>query len=133
MILGWDSVANQNPSRNPNNPLGGRIQQYIDRMAQSRNDIFQEGPKKRGLPTEPTDASAHAKRMRVGVETPPQLKIPPLPPGPNSFAQLFTLTDDTGLTSFDVKQLPLDLIVKITVPVLAKVDQSSLDQAVGVC
>lgn len=102
-------------------------------MAQARNDIFQEAPKKRGLPTEPTDAADNAKRMRVGVETPPQLKIPPLPPGPTSFAQLFTLTDDTGLTSFDVKQLPLDLIVKITVPVLAKVDQSSLDQAIAVC
>ncbi|KAK2758656.1 hypothetical protein FQN54_003346 [Arachnomyces sp. PD_36] len=119
--------------RNPNNPLGGRIQQYIDRMAQSRNEIFQEAPKKRGLPTEPVDNSDNAKRMRVGAETPPQsqLKIPPLPPGPNSFDQLFTLTEDKGLTSFDVKQLPLDLVVKITVPVLARVDQSALDQAIA--
>lgn len=127
------STTDQNLFRNPNNPLGGRIQQYIDRMAQSRNDIFQEGPRKRGPPTEPTDASDNAKRMRVGAETPPQLKIPPLPPGPNSVDQLFTLTEDAGLTSFDVKQLPLDLVVKITVPVLARVDQSSLDQAVAVC
>lgn len=102
-------------------------------MAQSRNEIFQEAPKKRGPPTEPTDAADSAKRAKVGAETPPQLKIPPLPPGPNSFAQLFTLTDDVGLTSFDVKQLPLDLVVKITVSVLAKVDQNPLDQSIAVC
>ena len=101
-------------------------------MAQSRNDIFQEAPRKRGLPAEPTDGLDNPKRARLGAETPPQLKVPPLPPGPNSFAQLFTLTDDAGLTSFDVKQLPLDLVVKITVPVLARVDQNSLDQAIAV-
>ncbi|KLJ06619.1 hypothetical protein EMPG_17878 [Blastomyces silverae] len=117
--------------RNPNHPLASRIQQYLERLAQSRNDIFEDASKKRALPTEPTDLVDSAKRARLGVETPPQLKIPPMPPGPNSFAQLFTLTDDVGLTSFDVKQLPADLIVKITVPVLSRVDPEALDQAIG--
>ncbi|OJD24700.1 hypothetical protein ACJ73_03930 [Blastomyces percursus] len=117
--------------RNPNHPLAGRIQQYLERLAQSRNDVFEDASKKRALPTEPTDLVDSAKRARLGVETPPQLKIPPMPPGPNSFAQLFTLTDDVGLTSFDVKQLPADLIVKITVPVLSRVDPEALDQAIG--
>ncbi|EEH46366.2 RNA-processing protein PTA1 [Paracoccidioides brasiliensis Pb18] len=117
--------------RNTNHPLAGRIQQYLDRLAQSRNDIFDETSKKRPLPTEPTDLVDSAKRARLGVDTPPQLKIPPLPPGPNSFSQLFTLTDDAGLTSFDVKQLAADLIVNITIPVLSRVDPEALDQAVG--
>ncbi|PGH08293.1 hypothetical protein AJ80_07889 [Polytolypa hystricis UAMH7299] len=117
--------------RNPNHPLAPRMQQYIERLAQARNEIFEEAPKKRALPTEPTDVVDSAKRARLGVETPPQLKIPALPPGPNSYAQLFTLTEDVGLTSFDVKQLPLDLIVKIVVPVLTRVDPEALDQAVG--
>ncbi|PGH00404.1 symplekin [Blastomyces parvus] len=117
--------------RNPNHPLASRIQQYLERLAQSRNDIFEDASKKRALPTEATDLVDSAKRARLGVETPPQLKIPPMPPGPNSFAQLFTLTDDVGLTSFDVKQLPADLIVKITVPVLSRVDPEALDQAIG--
>ncbi|EAS36853.3 mRNA cleavage and polyadenylation specificity factor complex subunit [Coccidioides immitis RS] len=117
--------------RNPSNPLAGRIQQYIERMAQSRNEIFEEATRKRALPTEPTDLVDSAKRARLGVNTPPQLKIPPLPPGPTSFAQLFTLTEDAGLTSFDVKQLPLDLLVKITVPILNRIDAEALDQAIG--
>ncbi|KKZ67315.1 hypothetical protein EMCG_06998 [[Emmonsia] crescens] len=116
--------------RNPNHPLTSRIQQYLERLAQSRNDIFDEASKKRALPSEPTDLVDSAKRARLGVDTPPQLKIPPMPPGPTSFAQLFTLTDDVGLTSFDVKQLPADLIVKITIPVLSRVDAEALDQAI---
>ncbi|WEW58472.1 hypothetical protein PRK78_003940 [Emydomyces testavorans] len=117
--------------RNPNHPLAGRIQQYIDRIAQSRNEIFEEATRKRALPTEPTDLVDSAKRARLGVNTPPQLKVPPLPPGPNSFAQLFTLTQDVGLTSFDVKQLPLELLVKITIPILSRIDAEALDQAIG--
>ncbi|OJD18619.1 hypothetical protein AJ78_01390 [Emergomyces pasteurianus Ep9510] len=117
--------------RNPNHPLASRIQQYLDRLAQSRNDIFEEASKKRALPTEPTDLVDSAKRARLGVDTPPQLKVPPMPPGPSSFDQLFTLTNDVGLTSFDVKQLPVDLIVKITIPVLSRVDPEALDQAIG--
>ncbi|EEP76662.1 conserved hypothetical protein [Uncinocarpus reesii 1704] len=117
--------------RNPNNPLAGRIQQYFDRIAQSRNEIFEEATRKRTLPTEPTDLVDSAKRAKLGVNTPPQLKIPPLPPGPTSFAQLFTLTEDVGLASFDVKQLPIDLLVKITVPVLNRIGAESLDQAIG--
>ncbi|KAL1957994.1 hypothetical protein VTO42DRAFT_5206 [Malbranchea cinnamomea] len=118
--------------RNPNHPLAGRMQQYIERLAQSRNEILaEETLKKRPAPTEPTDMVDSAKRARLGAETPPQLRIPPLPSGPISYAQLFTLTEDAGLTSFDVKQLPADLVVKITVPLLAKVDGEALDQAIG--
>lgn len=120
-------------SRAPTHPLAGRIQQYIERLAQSHNEIFDEASRKRALPAEPTDVVDSAKRARLGLETPPQHKIPPLPPGPTSFGQLFTLTEDVGLASFDVKQLPVDLVVKIIIPVLTRVGGESLDLAIGVC
>ncbi|EFE44653.1 mRNA cleavage and polyadenylation specificity factor complex subunit (Pta1), putative [Trichophyton verrucosum HKI 0517] len=118
-------------SRAPTHPLAGRIQQYIERLAQSHNEIFDEASRKRALPAEPTDVVDSAKRARLGLETPPQHKIPPLPPGPTSFGQLFTLTEDVGLASFDVKQLPVDLVVKIIIPVLTRVGGESLDLAIG--
>ena len=98
---------------------------------QSRLDtVDEEGSRKRGLPSEPTDGLDNAKRARLDAQTPPLIKVPPLPPGRLSYAQLFTLTEDTGLSSFDVKQLPPDLIVKIAVPILAHIDPSSFSQAV---
>lgn len=100
---------------------------------QSRLDIVdEEASRKRGLPAEPTDGLDNAKRARLDAETPPLMKIPPLPPGRLSYAQLYTLTEDAGLSSFDVKQLPPDLVVKIAIPILARIDQSSLNQAIDV-
>lgn len=118
--------------RNPSHPLAGKMQQHIERLAQSRLEILDDSSRKRGLPAEPTDGLDNAKRARLDVETPPLIKVPPLPPGPTSYAQLFTLTEDVGLSTFDVKQLPADLVVKITVPVLARVDQNVLNQAIEV-
>jgi symplekin len=109
------------------------MQQHIERLMQSRMEPVDDASRKRGLPTEPTDGLDAAKRARLDAETPPLIKVPPLPPGRVSFAQLFTLTEDSGLSSFDVKQLPADLLVKIVVPLLARVDQSPLNQAVDVC
>lgn len=100
---------------------------------QSRVDIYdEEGSRKRGLPSEPTDGLDSAKRARLDAETPPLIKIPPLPPGPISYAQLYTLTEDSGLSSFDVKQLPPDILVKIVIPILARIDQSAFSQAIDV-
>lgn len=123
--------SDANIARNPNHPLTGKMQQHVERLMQSRLDIVdEEGSRKRGLPSEPTDGLDNAKRARLDAETPPLIKVPPLPPGRISFAQLFTLTEDTGLSSFDVKQLPPDLVVKIAVPILAHIDQSAFSQAV---
>ena len=69
--------------------------------------------------------------MRLGAELPDRPAPPPLPPGPVSHAQLFTLTGDRGLSSFDVTQLPIDLVVRITLPILHHIDQSALDAAIG--
>ncbi|MCJ1363454.1 hypothetical protein MMC16_002561 [Acarospora aff. strigata] len=116
--------------RNPNGPLAGRIQQYIERISQSTMEIFQESSRKRGAPSEPTDGLDSIKRARLGAGTSDRSPIPPLPPGPTSIAQLYTLTGDEGLTSFDVQQLPIDLVVKITLPVLYQLDPGVLGDAI---
>lgn len=108
------------------------MQHYMDRLMQSRLETVDDTSRKRTSPSEPTDGLDNAKRARLDAETPPLLKIPPMPPGPNSYAQLFTLTEDVGLSSFDVTQLPADLLVKIVIPLLGRVDQSLLNQAVDV-
>jgi symplekin len=108
------------------------MQMYIERLMQSRLDVVDDASRKRGLPIEPTDGLDSAKRARLDAETPPLLKIPPMAPGPASHDKLFTLTQDIGLSSFDVKQLPPDLVVKIAVPLLAQVNPSLLTQAVDV-
>lgn len=118
--------------KNPSHPMLGKIQVYIERLMQSRLEVTDESSRKRGLPNEPVDGLDNAKRVRLDAETPPLMKIPPLPPGPLSFSQLFTLTQDASLSSFDVKQLPPDLVVKIVVPLLGQVNQSLLTQAVDV-
>lgn len=99
---------------------------------QSRMDTLEDPSRKRGLPAEPTDGLDSAKRARLDAPTPVMLKIPPLPEGPLSYAQLYTLTEDVGLSSFDVKQLPADLVTKIAIPVLSAIDPSLFSQAVDV-
>lgn len=109
------------------------MQQYLDRLMQSRLEVNDDTSRKRGLPTEPTDGLDNAKRARLDAQIPQLLRIPPLPPGPLSYQQLFSITEDAALSSFDVKQLPIDLLVKIVIPLLARVDQSIMTQAVDVC
>ena len=46
-------------------------------------------------------------------------------------AQLFTLTNEEGLRAFSVTTLPSDLVVRITLPVLQRIDQNLLDQAIN--
>ena len=117
--------------RNEMGPFAVRIKAYLDRLAQARSELLDEGSRKRGFPSESTDGLDNAKRIRLGAEVPQNRpNPPPLPPGPTSTAQLFTLTSDEGLALFDVTQLPIDLIVKITLPVLHRINQNSLDEAV---
>jgi symplekin len=108
------------------------MQMYIERLMQSRLEVTDDASRKRGLPAEPTDGLDNAKRARLNALTPPMLKIPPMAPGPASYDRLFTLTEDVGLSSFDVKQLPIDLVLKIVVPLLSQVHDSTLAQAADV-
>lgn len=118
-------------ARNESGPFAGRIKQYVERLSQSRLEVFDEGNRKRAAPSEPTDGLDSAKRARLGAELTDRPKIPPLPPGPTSLAQLYTLTSEEGLTSFDVTQLPIDLVVRIALPVLQQIDHGLLDQAIS--
>jgi symplekin len=116
---------------NPNGPLAGKIDAYLIRLNQSRSAIFADSQSlKRPAPSEPTDGLDDAKRMRMTTGTP--RKYSHMPPPPNTFAQLFTLTDDMGLTSFDVKALPVDMINTITSLTLKHVDQNALEEAIGI-
>ena len=119
----------------PQNPLAGRIQQYVERMMRSKTEIFDEASRKRG-PPEPTDGLDAAKRQKLGAQViPPQnlLHVPPLTPGSHTIAELFTITTDQALTAFDVAQLSEDLVVKIGITILQRINADTLNQAIEVC
>ena len=103
----------------------------MDRLIRIRLDVFDEGSRKRGPPNEPTDGLDNNKRRRLGAELPERPEPEPLPPGPVSLGQLFTLTKDPALATFDVTSLTLDIMVKIIPPVLVRIDQQALDQALN--
>jgi symplekin len=119
----------------PQNPLAGRIQQYVERMMRSKTEIFDEASRKRG-PPEPTDGLDPVKRQKLGaqINTPAQnrLHVPPLTPGSHTIAELFTVTTDQALRAFDVAQLSEDLVVKIGITILQRINADTLNQAIEV-
>jgi symplekin len=110
----------------PNHPMEQKIQQYLMRLQQSRTVVFSD-PTAQKRPAEPTDGLDEAKRQRL---TASPRKYPPMPPPPNSFAQLFTLTEDPNLKQFDVTLLPADIVSDVTAVFLQHVDANSLDLAI---
>lgn len=121
--------------KNPNHPLAGRIQQCIERLRHTLVDVFDESSRKRAAPTEPTDGLSEAKRQRLDAQVPqpssPASQIPPLPQGPVSLAQLFTLTHDQGLRSFDVNVIPSNVVLSIVAPLLKSIDKVKMDAAIN--
>jgi symplekin len=118
----------------PQNPLTPKIHQYIERMMRSRSEIFDEATRKRG-PPESTDGLDAAKRQKLGAQVPtgaPKFQVPPLTPGLHTIAELFTVTTDEALKAFDVAQLSEDLVVKIGITILQRIDADTLNQAVDV-
>ncbi|KAF7899186.1 uncharacterized protein EAF01_008399 [Botrytis porri] len=117
--------------RDPHNPLNGRIQQYVERMMRSKTEIFDEGNRKRG-PPEPVDALDPAKRQKLGAQVKAaRLHIPPLAPGNHTIAELFTITTDEALKGFDVALLSEDLVVKIGITILQRLDTDIIEQAIS--
>lgn len=114
------------------------MQGYVDRLRHSLVEVFDETSRKRAAPNEPTDGLSDAKRQRLGAEipsstaTPAQAAFPPLPSGPISYAQLFTVTNDQGARSFDVKAIPLDLVIRLIPPLLSSIDRGRFDTALNV-
>src|SRR5687767_13165969 len=107
------SLVLLNISRNPENSFNGRIQQYVERMARMRVEVLDDTNRKRPAPSEPADSFDASKRPRL--EAHDQVLGAP-PPGPVSFADLYTLTQDAGARSFDVQMIPIDTVVKVIVP-----------------
>lgn len=103
-------------------------------MMRSRSEIFDESTRKRG-PPEPTDGLDMAKRQKLGAQiepSVPKFHVPPLGVGTHTIADLFTVTTDDALKAFDVAQLPEDLVLKIGVTILQRLDVNTLNQAIEV-
>ena len=116
--------------RNESGPYAGRIKQHVDRMLALQMEVFEEGSRKRG-PPETTDGLDNAKRARLAGGPAGAVQPPPLPKGPVTYAQLYTLTPDEALKSFDVTTIPLDLVIRITLAVLQHLDSMQLDEALN--
>ncbi|EUC44279.1 hypothetical protein COCMIDRAFT_98561 [Bipolaris oryzae ATCC 44560] len=119
--------------RNPENPINGRIQQFLERMHRARVEFFEESNRKRPAPAEPTDGLDHAKRQRLVAEPPSRTpSVQPLPPGPISWRQLYTLNSEGSTANFDVQNFKdPEQLVRIVVPVLQSVNPQKLEQAIS--
>ncbi|KAK0901432.1 hypothetical protein LTR02_008629 [Friedmanniomyces endolithicus] len=127
--------------RNPNHPMAARLQQRTEQLRHSLIEVFSEtGPGKRAAPDEPIDGLDNHKRMRTeqgianGTTAQQQQSqpgsIPPLPPGPVSYAQLFTLNADSSAAGFHVEAIPLHLVNQLVPALLASIDQQRLTAAI---
>ena len=124
--------------RNPSHALAGRIQQQIERLRQSLAEAFSDqNPLKRAAPDEPIDGLNDEKRQRLDREaetgsTSLQQEYPPLPAGPVSVAQLFTLTNDPRAAGFHVEAIPQQFVAQLIPHLLTAVDPAKLDTAINV-
>ena len=124
--------------RNPNHALAGRIQQQVERLRHTLTEVFSDqNPLKRPAPDEPIDGLSDDKRQKLDREAemgtaPQQQEYPPLPPGPVTVAQLFTLTHDTGAAGFHVEDIPQHLVAQLVPHLLAAIDRTKLDTMINV-
>ncbi|KAI0136352.1 mRNA cleavage and polyadenylation specificity factor complex subunit [Xylariales sp. AK1849] len=114
--------------RDPRNPLAGKIQQYLERLMQSRAEMAEGASRKRAM-MEQADG-IEAKRQRMGpVQA--EFQITPLKAGPLSLADIFTFTQNEGLRNFDVSLVAAPLAAKVSVNTIARVDPKILDRAIA--
>ncbi|KAK5174505.1 uncharacterized protein LTR77_001585 [Saxophila tyrrhenica] len=124
--------------RNPTQALAGRIQHQIERLRQTLTDVFSEhNPLKRGAPDEPVDGLSDDKRQKLDREaesgmTPQQQQYPPLPPGPVSGAQLWTLTNDSNMAGFHAEAVPQHVLAQIIPPLLSSINSAQFEAAINV-
>ena len=104
-------------------------------MMRTKSEIFDDTARKRG-PPEPTDGLDSAKRQKLAAEMPTpasqMFNVPLLSPGAHTVAELFTITMDEALKTFDVALLPEHLVVKIGISLLQRLDVDILNQAIEV-
>ncbi|KAM4055048.1 mRNA cleavage and polyadenylation specificity factor complex subunit pta1 [Hirsutella rhossiliensis] len=112
--------------RDPHNPIVPRIQQHVERTMRAVAEVIDDSAKKRPLEPQQQDG-VDAKRQRTAGSHVP---IRPLGPGPHSLADVFTLLSNDELKNFDISQLPLGLVAKVSVTALAGLDLELLTKAV---
>ncbi len=112
---------------NPNGVLAPKIDAYLVRLNQSRAAVFADTQSlKRPAPPEPVDGLVKKRARLDGA-----IRFPPMPPPPNSFAQLFTLTEDAAFMNFDVRILTEEMVRMITHLTLHHLDPEALNEAIG--
>lgn len=112
--------------RDPHNPIVPRIQQHVERTMRAVAEVIDDSAKKRPLEPQQQDG-VEAKRQRTAGSHVP---IRPLGPGPHSLADVFTLLSNDELKNFDISQLPLGLVAKVSVTALAGLDPELLTKAI---
>ncbi|KAI6836573.1 hypothetical protein KC340_g1979 [Hortaea werneckii] len=143
--------------RNPQHPFAGRLQQRTEQLRHYLNEVFIEGREgKRKVPDEPTDGLDDSKRRRIDTEAangatpvqqhpyqqqPPQQQqqsqlslqqsYPPLPPGPVTVAQLFTLSQDPNAAGFHVASIPQQIVSQLVPPLLQSIDPQRFEGAIN--
>ncbi|KAI7156738.1 hypothetical protein KC349_g6115 [Hortaea werneckii] len=142
--------------RNPQHPFAGRLQQRTEQLRHNLTEVFIEGREgKRKEPDEPTDGLDDSKRRRIDTEaangaTPVQQhpyqqqpsqqqssqlslqqSYPPLPPGPVTVAQLFTLSQDPNAAGFHVASIPQQIVSQLVPPLLQSIDPQRFEGAIN--
>ncbi|RDA94151.1 hypothetical protein CP533_6587 [Ophiocordyceps camponoti-saundersi (nom. inval.)] len=109
------------------NSIAPRIHQHVERTMRAVAEVIDDSVKKRPLEQHQQADGLEAKRQRTaGLHVP----IRPLGPGPHSLGDVFTLISNDELKKFDISQLPLGLVAKVSVTALAGIDAELLAKAV---
>ena len=132
------SFLNNVLKRSPSHPLIGRIQGTIDRLRQSLHDAFTQQQQPNGLKRgaeDSIDGLHPIKRQQLGAEADlaqQQSFDGPLPPGPVSFKDLYTLGSDRTAAGFHVEVLPNDIIARLVPPLLQAIDTERFQKALDI-
>ncbi|CUS08643.1 unnamed protein product [Tuber aestivum] len=126
-------------SASPQGPFTAKISQHLTRLSRMKADLLEELSRKRAAPTPDNDAVKRLKtdQQQQHAAVTPTPTPPPVPPhqqitnGLMSYAQLYSLSTDVAMTSFDGQQLPLELILEIINRSMYNVQQHSLDAAIS--
>lgn len=134
--------------RNPNSTFALRLQQQVERLKHHLTEALSIQHLKRPAPDEPVDGLDDAKRQRLDnaitngatqlQRAPPpqqQLQPPsyaPLPAGPVSIAQLWTLTADARANTFHAERLPAQAVTQLVPAIFQSLSQERLNDAINV-
>ncbi|KAF2481122.1 hypothetical protein BDY17DRAFT_300727 [Neohortaea acidophila] len=131
------SLLNNVLKRIPTHTLALRIQNQIDRLRHLLAESLLDQPNalKRG-PDEPIDGLHANKRLQLdaeasGAAAQQRRADGPLPLGPVSFKDLYTLTADPRAAGFHVGILPEQIVAQLVPPLLQNVNSTQFDQALN--